>query len=231
MSKMIFVVGIPHSGTTLTATIIGANSRCLLIPMESAAYTKHNIGSLRGPFVRQIRNLDAEFVVEKTPSHVFSIDKIREDFPDSKIVVVIRDPIDVIVSTFKRDGGMNKVIYDFANDITACSAALSYENTHLVQYENLVRDFHTTVSELCDFLGLEFEDSMVNFHENAPTWFAKFIHSDPHHMNRALQMKKPLFDGTGSGAGFLSQQDLEIVERDCMPKYRKVVEDWSNRGN
>jgi hypothetical protein len=220
---MIFVVGLPHSGTTLLSTIVGANSKCLLIPMETAAYTKTHIKTLRGPFVKQIQNMDAEFVVEKTPSHVFAIDKILEDFPDAKFLVSVRNPIDVIVSTFKRDGLMNKVIYDCSNDLTGCINALSHDSAMLVQYENVVKDFEKTIADVCRFVGLDFEESMVNFHENAPTWFKNFIDGDPHHMKRAMQVKQPLFDATGSGEGFLSEDDLARVEFDCMWKYRGIV--------
>jgi hypothetical protein len=54
MTKPIFVVGGKHSGTTLTATILGSNSRCWLIPMESGSYSILHIENLRNACIGKI---------------------------------------------------------------------------------------------------------------------------------------------------------------------------------
>lgn len=222
MTKPIFVVGGKHSGTTLTATILGSNSKCCLIPMESGAYSVQHIENLRKPFIRQASLIESEFLVEKTPDHVYQIDKIQEDWPDSPIFIVIRDPIDRVASTLRRLENFGQAVYECANDITACLYAVEKPNTYLVTYEQIVKDFNSTVEKMCKFAGLEFEDSMINFHENAPTWFPNHQH-DIHHKIRSDQMKKPLYDGSGWGKDYLTLDQINQVNFDCSKKYADLI--------
>jgi hypothetical protein len=223
MTKPIFVVGGKHSGTTLTATILGANSKCWLIPMESGAYSMQHIDNLRKAFIRQASLVESEFLVEKTPDHVYQIDKIQEDWPDSKIFVVTRNPIDRVASTFRRHGNFGQSIYECANDMAACTYAIKKPNTYLVTYEGIVKNFNKTVQSMCNFAGLQFEDSMINFHENAPTWFPKHLH-DSHHKIRSDQMKTPLYDDSGWGIDYLTSDQINQVEFDCMENYKILLQ-------
>lgn len=227
MTKPIFVVGGKHSGTTLTATILGSNSKCWLIPMESGAYSIQHIENLRKAFVRQAALVEAEFLVEKTPDHVYQIDKIQEDWPDSPIFVVTRNPIDGVASTLRRHGNFGQSVYECANDMTACIDAIKKPNTYLVTYENIVKDFNNTVKGMCDFAGLEFEDSMINFHENAPVWFPHHQHDD-HHKLRSDQMRTPLYDDSGWGIDYLTSEQIAQVNFDCLEKYQILMEHINN---
>jgi hypothetical protein len=222
MPKMIFVVGGKHSGTTLTATILGSNDKCWLIPMESGAYSKIHIKQLRKPFIKEVSLINSEFVVEKTPDHVFEINKIQEDWPDSPIFVVTRNPLDRVASTYRRHGNFNQSIYECSQDLSGCISAMRYDNTFLVQYENIVKDFNNMVIGMCEFAGLKFQDSMINFHQNSPTWYKKQLHDD-HHKIRSDQMKMPLFDGTGIGKELLSKEQIAQVQFDCMDKYNQLI--------
>jgi len=221
MAKMIFVVGGKHSGTTLTATILGANSKCWLIPVESGAYSKKFIRQARQPFIDKVSVIGSEFIVEKTPNHVHQIDKIREDWPESLIFVVSRDPMDKVASVLRRSGKFNETVYDCSNDLTASINAMKHENTLLVDYESIVRDFDNTVQRMCDFAGLEFEESMRKFYENAPTWYEKHF-DNPTFKRRSDQMKTPLFDDTGRGLKELTPEQVAQVEFDCMEKYSQL---------
>ena len=219
MPKMIFVIGGKHSGTTLTATILGANSRCFLIPKETGAYSKRNIEQLRKPFLRQVKEIDSEFIVEKTPDHVYQIDKIREDWPTDPIFIVTRNPIDRVGSTMRRHGNWGQSIYECSSDMSACINAMKYDNTFLVSYEDIVKNFNPTVQSMCDFAGLKFEESMINFHEHSPIWHEKHLHDD-HHRLRSEQMRTPLFDGTGIGYKILNEKQINKVISECGEKYR-----------
>lgn len=221
MIKPIFVLGGKHCGTTLTATILGANSRCFLIPMESGAYSIEHIRQLRRPFIKQVSKIDSDFVVEKTPDHVYQIDKIQKDWPDSAIFVVTRNPIDQVASMFKRNKNFNKSVYDCSNDLSACIYAINKENTFLVQYEDIVKNFNKTVSQMCNFAKINFESSMINFYDHSPTWYQNQLH-DEHHRIRSEQMKTPLFDDSGKGKSILNQSQIDQVVFDCMDKYETL---------
>lgn len=222
MIKPIFVMGGKHSGTTLAATILGSNSKCLLITNETGSYSIRHIENLRGAFVRQVKELDSEFVVEKTPDHVYQIDKIQEDWPNAPIFIVTRDPIDRVASTLRRHGNFGQAVYECANDMTACIYATTKPNTFLVTYESIVKNFNETVQSMCDFAGLEFEEAMINFHKNAPTWFPNHLH-DSHHKVRSDQMKVPLYDDSGWGKDYLTQEQLDQVVFDCSEIYNELM--------
>lgn len=222
MTKPIFVVGGKHSGTTLTATILGSSSKCTLIPMESGAYSILHIKNLRKAFIRQSAMVESEFLVEKTPDHVYQIDKIQEDWPDSPIFIVTRDPVDRVASTLRRHGNFSQSVYECANDLQACIYAATKPNTHLVTYEYIVKNFDNTIKKMCEFAGLEFEEAMKNFHENSPTWFPNHQH-DSHHKIRSDQMKMPLYDDSGWGINYLTRDQLDQVYFDCSEKYEELM--------
>lgn len=219
---MIFVVGGKHCGTTLAATILGANSKCKLIPMETGAYSIQFIKQIRKPFIRQVSEINSEFVVEKTPDHVYQIDKIQEDWPNAPIFVITRDPFDRVASTLRRHGNFNQSVYECANDLSACINAIKKPNTLLVSYEQIVKDFNNCVQQMCDFANLEFEERMINFHDHGPTWFEKQLEDD-HHRLRSMQMKKPLYDDSGWGREYLTKEQRDQVDFDCSERYNTLI--------
>lgn len=206
------------------ATILGANSRCFLITEETGAYSNKHIKTLRKYFIEKVKTIESDFVVEKTPSHVFNINKMQEDFPDAFFIIMTRNPIDSIASTFKIHKNFNRSIYECSNDLSGCINAIKYKNAVLISYEKLVKDFDKTIINLCEFLEISFEKSMINFHETAPTWFEKFIDSDELFKRRSLQMKTPLFDGTGKGIKELSEDQIKQINFDCMDKYLLLLD-------
>jgi Sulfotransferase family len=222
MKDVIFVVGGKHSGTTLTATILGANSKCSLITMETGAYSRIHIEQTRVPFINYVKSVESDFVVEKTPDHVYQIDKIRKDWPDSPIFIVSRNPIDRVASTMRRHGDWGQSIYECSNDMSACIYGLNYNRTYLVMYEDIVKNFVPTVQGMCDFAGLTFENSMINFHENSPLWYRGQLH-DEHHNVRSKQMRTPLYDDSGWGIDYLTKEQVAQVEFDCMEKYQTLL--------
>ena len=169
--------------------------------------------------MKEISFVDSEFIVEKTPDHVYQIDKIQEDWPDAPIFVVTRNPIDRVASTMRRHGEFGRSIYECSNDMSACINAMKYKNTFLVEYENIVKDFNNTVISMCEFAGLEFEDRMINFHEHSPVWYENLL-DDEHHKIRSDQMRVPLYDDSGWGIDYLTDDQVDQVLFDCAEKYK-----------
>ena len=219
MPRLIFVSGPPHSGTTLVATILGVNSKCFLVPSESGAYSKQHIHTLRKAFVRKVSSIESDFIVEKSPEHIFNIDKMQEDFPDAGFVVVMRNPIDIVGSLLRTYGDFNLSLYTCSDYLSACTAFSQYPGVNIVEYEDIVTNFDETISSLCQKLDLDFEDRMKNFHQYSPLWFEKFRDSDDLFKRRSEQMKRPLFDGRGVGKTMLNSDQINQVIFDCQEKY------------
>jgi len=97
-------------------------------------------------------------------------------FPDAKFIFQVRDPRDFLLSCVARRkrwlgnkfgsvrNAMNVWRDDQLGGLTAYGL-LGPNRVFLQRYEDLVGDFETTVSRLCDFLGLTFEQQMHKFHE------------------------------------------------------------------
>ena len=97
-------------------------------------------------------------------------------FPDAKFIFQVRDPRDFLLSAVARRtrwlgnkfGSVRNALNVWREDqiggLTAY-ALLGPERVFLQRYEDLVARFDETVGRLCEFLGLEFDDGMRQFHE------------------------------------------------------------------
>jgi hypothetical protein len=97
-------------------------------------------------------------------------------FPDARFIFQVRDPRDYLLSCIARRkrwlgnkfgsicNAMNVWREDQLGGLTAYGL-LGPKRVHLQRYEDLVADFDRTVSSLCEFLGLDFDERMHKFHE------------------------------------------------------------------
>ncbi|HLO51676.1 MAG TPA: sulfotransferase, partial [Kamptonema sp.] len=116
--------------------------------------------------------------LEKTPEHLYFIDYIEELLPEALFIHILRDPVDVIASMYEASRKAPD-IWGGAWSIDWCisrwkdSALISYKNVNktnhiLVKYEQVVEDPKDFLSKLCKFIGINFDESMLNnYKENA----------------------------------------------------------------
>lgn len=126
-----------------------------------------------------------QIVGEKTPAHVRYVDTLLEWYPEGRIVHMVRDPRAIYVSELRRRRGetSSSLPYRFLRRIPfALGAFVLFETTiawlesvsllerHLQRYpgrylampfERLVADPEDRVRQLCAFLGVPFEPSML----------------------------------------------------------------------
>jgi hypothetical protein len=113
--------------------------------------------------------------IDKMPLASVALPLVAKLFPDARILFARRDPRDVVLSCFRRRFGMNPSMYQL---LTLENAAAYYDavmrlsdlyrdilplRQHLVRYENLVEDFEGTARAACDFLGLEWNQDLLDF--------------------------------------------------------------------
>ncbi|MGI9220301.1 MAG: sulfotransferase family protein [Woeseiaceae bacterium] len=96
-------------------------------------------------------------------------------FPDAKFIFQVRDPRDFLLSCVARRkrwlgnkfdsirNAMNVWREDQVAGLTAYGL-LGPDRVLLQRYEDLVGDFEPTITRLCAFLELEFDEKMRNFH-------------------------------------------------------------------
>lgn len=145
--------------------------------------TEAELQPLRDAYWARVRAEGAEplgkVFVDKHPLHTFRLPLILKLFPDAKILFARRDPRDVVLSCYRRRFAMSGSAYqlltlpgaagyyDAAMGLAERLAPAMADNTLVVRHESLVDDFDTTVGQVCQFLGLDWSDSMRNFADKA----------------------------------------------------------------
>lgn len=149
---------------------------------------------------------------EKTPSHIDFVDPILGHFPDIKIVHIVRDPRDVCLSMIRaRFGPKNH----FAA-ATAWSKYLSkvrdlkerYPKTKIIEvrYEELLGSPKTVLEELCTQLGVDYADTMLQFHDD--------VHPYNTDKTNLENLRRPLMsNNTGKWRREFSERAVATIER------------------
>ena len=121
-------------------------------------------------------------VGDKTPRYVRSIPTLHDLWPETKFVHLIRDGRDVFLSmiNWKKADSSAGQFSAWKEDRVSTGAlwwelnvrlgrqdggSLAPELYHEVHYEELVSEPEETCANLCDFLGLSYDDAMLRFHE------------------------------------------------------------------
>ena len=109
--------------------------------------------------------------LEKTPEHLRRINAIEKTVEGAKFIHILRNGIDVVASLSEmtqkypeiwgETRELKKYIIRWENDILISSCHLHKSNHFVVRYENLVANPSEVLAETCNFLGVSFEQSML----------------------------------------------------------------------
>ena len=178
--ELIFIVGMPRSGTTLLESII-ANSDDVfpagelasfkhLIQFEITTYSKNNyekIDEYTDGYLSKINFIkgNKKFIIDKLPFNAFLIGFIRKILPGAKIVIMERDPWDTAISIFQQNyldkhyysTSFFKIALQTANyyHIRDYWLSLDNKNTLKLRYEDLVSDPQRLSREIYEFCGIQ----------------------------------------------------------------------------
>jgi hypothetical protein len=121
----------------------------------------------------------------KTPSNVFWLKEIQEDFPRARYVFIYRDGRDVSLDQVRVHWGPTNLYTasllwrSYIQAILNAKKLLPLGSYHEIYYEDLVRDPETVVRGMCEFLELEYEPGMLAYHHQPPD---AFLEQAYHHM-------------------------------------------------
>jgi catechol 2,3-dioxygenase-like lactoylglutathione lyase family enzyme len=194
-----FLVGFPRSGTTLLGKIIGAHPQVLELeerptlaaPLDViltragelgrlADATEDELDQMRDLYWERVRQfvaapISGRFVLDKMPLNVLLLPVIRRLFPAARVLFVVRDPRDVVLSCFRQRFRMTAAMAEFASldqaarfyDAVMGLAQVYRErlplDLHLHRHEALVADFEGRTRKILSFLGLEWDDAVHRF--------------------------------------------------------------------
>lgn len=117
---------------------------------------------------------DARRVVDKTPVSFMFAGFIRMAFPQARIINCVRDPMDTCFSCYKRHFAAGPSFaynledlgryYRLYVDLMDHWRTIMPETIFDLVYEDMVGDFETHARRLVDFVGLDWEDTCLDFH-------------------------------------------------------------------
>ena len=219
--SLAFLVGYPRSGTTLVENVLASVPGIVALeerPTLAAGeqYLREGglarLAKLKRKDLDQLRKAYWDYVaaagiaaqgklfLDKDPLKGLQLPLIARLFPDARIIVMRRDPRDVVWSCFRANFAPTPAAAEFTG---LERAARHYDATMRTQeafmsvlplatcelrYEALVADFQTQTRELCDFLGAVWTEDALNFAQTARRRGVSTL--------SASQVNKALYDGS-----------------------------------
>lgn len=151
---------------------------------------------------------------DKTPGSVTQIELLAELFPEAKFVHIIRDGRAVALSYLERPEWGPETMAEAANHWKnrvrrgrAAGRAIGSDRYIEVRYEDVVTDPEAVARKVCDFLGLAFEDGMLQSHENSKDFIAST--KDPEAFKN---LSRPITAGLRAWEDEISRSDQKLFE-------------------
>lgn len=254
--KLALLGGHPRSGTTLLEQILGAHpsitafdeSDAFVVeigdrlfpadpfpPLTAAALdtlSPVRQAELKGRYFKSLfREVDgetaAEVLIDKNPAATGSLPLWLRMFPDSKVIIALRDPRDVVISCFFQNLaltpmnvnflGLDRVVQQYADlmDVWLRLRELGGFDWIETRYEDIVAGADIEGRRVTEFLGLTWHPAQANCHEAtrarfifSPTYneVAKPVHNRAvgrwKHYAAALEPFHPKFSGYLTAFGY-----------------------------
>lgn len=225
----VFLIGYPRSGTTLAENVLasldkvaaleerptlGETDRAYLAGDRQeiaaamrrfAALPESGLTALRDAYWRNVLQsgvpADSTGFVDMDPLKGTRLPFIARLFPAARILIMRRDPRDIVLSCFRTNFAMTSGTLEYASlegaarhyDAMMRLTELALERlpleTQIVPYHALVQDFDATTRRMCAFTGLEWSESMRSFDRTAERRGVSTA--------SAAQVRRGLYDGTG----------------------------------
>ena len=118
-------------------------------------------------------------VIDKNPLSMIRMPLIHRLFPDAKIILAMRHPCDVVLSCYMQNFKPTEAMASF---LDLSNASRTYDrifnywekcqevfplNVHILRYEAMVEDLETEMRPLFSFLGLPWEDGVLDHQKTA----------------------------------------------------------------
>jgi hypothetical protein len=114
---------------------------------------------------RELEASGKQLIVDKTPNTVFIYDRLREAWPKARFIYLLRHPAAIADSLFRAR--KDPVLADVIQRVVEYTAMIDEARAELpgltVRYEDLVAEPEQVTAELCAFLGVPWEPSMIDY--------------------------------------------------------------------
>lgn len=194
--KIIFIIGLPRSGTSLVESILGSNKNIYSageIPNLKKIIRENFItgglldfekinnknNSIYDQYINDInlKNIKEKIITDKNTENFKFLGIINTFFSNSKIIHCIRDPFENFCSLYKinfNSTGLNwtnsekEIFMYYKNyfELINLWKSKNINNVIDIKFEELLSDPDNTINRLLDFCDLERNDDYINFHKS-----------------------------------------------------------------
>ena len=242
--NLVFLVGFPRSGTTLLDSILRSHSQTLvleekpyLINIRHKFFNKNTLDKILSIDARTKLSLQKEYfdsfnyskdkiIIDKFPLNIIELAFIKTIFPNSKLILALRHPLDCILSCVLTSFKINEAMANYENLETTTffynevfSLFEIYKSTlnlnyYSIKYENVVKNFDYEIKNLLSYLDLNFEDSVRYYYNTAKK--RSLIHTPSYH-----QVVKPIY--TNSLNRYKKFEDTKNIQ----PLVKKWIKEFN----
>jgi len=164
-----------------------------------------------------------EIIGDKDPRNIDFLSQLNTFYPEGKVVHMIRDPRDVVLSRTKADWSKGRSFYLHAYMyITQIQRGrrLGKEkygiNYTEIFYEDLISDPVKVLNELCYFLNVNFEEKMLDFSKSSKELV------DKSEMQWKEETFGPLLVGNkNKWKRELTEEQIGLIQCVCKPVFNK----------
>lgn len=134
-------------------------------------------GFLKSMYGKSLANSGKRFFLDKTPRYYEIASDLIKVFPNAKFIVLLRHPLAVlnsILETWVKDD-VDKLYY-YPRDLFVAPLNLidfvseHKDNVCMVKYEDLVSSPETEIRKICDYLGVDYLEGIINYNSGVK-WF------------------------------------------------------------
>lgn len=193
----LFIVGFPRSGTTLAGQILAAHPQTVVLDEQDnladparrfladpdglealKRLSEDEREGFRTAYYRQVlggTGADGRVFVDKLPMNVVGLPLINQLFPEARVLLLRRDPRDVVLSCYRRQfavSGLSREFlelegaagfYDAVMRLTELYLDKLELDVRVQRYEDLVADFAGQTRAICDFAGIDWTPELTGF--------------------------------------------------------------------
>ncbi len=178
---------------------------------------------LRVIYAQEAEHDNASHVVVKENQTWSFLPFLLAQFPECRLVLLVRDPRDVASSWVQTDampGGVAKAVAAWTEDQRGALDAWNRmpEAGRMVQvrYEELLQDPERVLTGLVRHLGLAFEEAMLGFNQNRRTRI------NAERIEAWANLRRPIMrNNAGKFRAVLSRADQRYVELACYDQMRR----------
>ena len=218
MENIIFIMGCGHSGTTILNKIMGNHKNIYSINHETGFFVNYK-SEADEKIIKNLESLDKrielnkKWICEKTPAHVYGINRIFKLIKSPKIIVIIRDGRDVVASLNKRYEDFDKSVNRWIDDNTEWLNNQHKDSFHLLRYEDLVKEPQIQLKKICDYLQEEYDDNILNYEKEKKELpvFDGPMEGKNHLELRKYQLNQDLYDGSKRYLKDLTEQQMNLL--------------------